>query len=306
MCPVGKISRLVAVGLPKETGQEVCTSDAGLRQTAAVTGAGLKILGKDGVTAANLQQDAPLLQYFIDFNAACSTYLNEELRNSQALAYLMKSFQQSCVGQAKCNLDFDYRGLDAACLQEVLRRSFASQNQELVKKIMAQDDADGDRAMVDWYLELPEIAAQANGEQFTIAPNESVPEPTLFLVAQCDNQRLKLNYFDMELTKSELNLSLVLSDIILMTLLIIGFSVISLMQKELGREYDAHSVEARDFTLVIDSLPVSMQQHGDELSLKHAVWHQMQAIVRDSVAKGLCPSDTDSRIALISVVRSGQ
>lgn len=234
-------------------------------------------MGQDGLTASDLQPDDTILQYFIDFNEECSTYRNEELQTSQTLTDLARSFKQACVGKEKCNVDFDYRGLDPTCLKEVLRRSFASEHDALVNKILDQRDTDRDRKMIDWYLDLPEIAAQTDADagQFSFGPDAAVPEPLLYLVAQCDNQLLKIKYFDVEVTKSELNLFLVLSDIILTTLLIVGFNLISLMQKDLCREYDAQSVEARDFTLVIDKLPASFKQYNDELSLKHAIWQQI-------------------------------
>ncbi len=77
----------------------------------------------------------------------------------------------------------------------------------------------------------------------------------MYAVAQSDNQDLKVNGFDITLSKNNLNLFLILSDIILITIIIIGFNIISYMQRDFSQEYDSNVVEARDFTIVIDQLP---------------------------------------------------
>ena len=84
---------------------------------------------------------------------------------------------------------------------------------------------------MEWYLELPAISAEqkANGGEFTYGPNEEIPEPLLYFVAQCDNQILKVHYFDIEMTKDDINQFLVISDIILTVLLVLGILTISNM-----------------------------------------------------------------------------
>lgn len=44
------------------------------------------------------------------------------------------------------------------------------------------------------------------------------------------------------------------------------------MQKDYALQYDQDTIEARDFTVVIDKLPASFEQYKDELSLKFAIW----------------------------------
>ena len=44
------------------------------------------------------------------------------------------------------------------------------------------------------------------------------------------------------------------------------------MQKDFVKQFDKTSVEARDFTLVVENLPESFKQYKDELSLKYAIW----------------------------------
>jgi hypothetical protein len=68
---------------------------------------------------------------------------------------------------------------------------------------------------------------------------------------------------------------LVVSDILLMSTLMIGLNVIAYMQKDYIEEYDKTTVEVRDFTLVINKLPESFKQYKDELSLKFALWAQI-------------------------------
>lgn len=75
------------------------------------------------------------------------------------------------MGQSNCNIDFDYRGLDAACLQEVIRRSLSSQYTELSKNLV--DTRNEDYQFLEWYLEIPSITAQIKQDgEFTYGPDE--------------------------------------------------------------------------------------------------------------------------------------
>ena len=105
--------------------------------------------------------------------------------------------------------------------------------------------------------------------------NAALPEPLLYVVAHCDDSAFAIRDTDISLTKSQLSIALVVSDILLMTALVIGLNVIAFMQKDYIEEFDRTTVEVRDFTLVINKLPESFQQYKDELSLKFALWSQI-------------------------------
>ena len=105
--------------------------------------------------------------------------------------------------------------------------------------------------------------------------NPALPEPMLYLVAHCDDSAFAIRDTEISLTKSQLSIALVVSDILLMTALMIGLNVIAYMQKDYIAEYDKTTVEVRDFTLVINKLPESFKQYKDGLSLKFALWAQI-------------------------------
>ena len=217
-CPIGKLQRLVAVGLNKQTGQQVCSSQVNERQVAAITDTGeVRIIGQNGLKESDIKPSQKIHQYFIDFNKACSTYLNENMKKSKALTALATSFGKSCAGKEKCNVDVDYRGLDTTCAKEVLVRAYSSKYRTLTSKLNIQE--------LKTDLNLPDDFF----DNLRYVRNDKVPEPILYVVAQCDNQVLKIKGFDMEVTKSDLNLFLVFSDIVLTSILIIGFNIISFM-----------------------------------------------------------------------------
>jgi hypothetical protein len=133
-------------------------------------------------SANSLGPDSSIIEYYVDYAPQCSTYLSKQLRDSQTLTYLAQKFSETCVGQSNCNLDFDYRGLDATCLQEVLRRAFSSQYTEMVSNLV--DSRNEDYQFLEWYLEVPSVAAQLKQDgEFTYGPSDSVPEPLLYFVA---------------------------------------------------------------------------------------------------------------------------
>jgi hypothetical protein len=56
--------------------------------------------------------------------------------------------------------------------------------------------------------------------------NSQVPEPLLFAVAECDNQNLKIFGINIEFSKNDLVLFLVISDMILISVMLLGYQII--------------------------------------------------------------------------------
>ena len=56
--------------------------------------------------------------------------------------------------------------------------------------------------------------------------NSQVPEPLLFVVAECDNQNLKIFGINIEFSKNDLVLFLVISDMILISVMLLGYQII--------------------------------------------------------------------------------
>ena len=68
----------------------------------------------------------------------------------------------------------------------MLRRSFSSRDTELVQNLV--DTQNEDHQFLEWYLEIPAVAAQyAKDGEFTYGSDDAVPEPLLYFIAQCDN-----------------------------------------------------------------------------------------------------------------------
>lgn len=98
----------------------------------------------------------------------------------------------------------------------------------------------------------------------------------MYFVGWCKQEKFLVKFTNIELTTEQLALSLTVSDIIILSALILGYNMIYYMQKDYSEQYDNQVIEARDFTLVIDQLPDSFAQHKDELSLKFAIWQMIQ------------------------------
>lgn len=90
------------------------------------------------------------------------------------------------------------------------------------------------------------------------------------------------------------------SDVIIIFVLILGFNLIYYMQKDYVQQFDEDSVEARDFTIVIDSLPSSFHKYKDELSLKFAIWKQIQTKFTVCKQQNYCHEDLDTSIVDIN------
>lgn len=91
-----------------------------------------------------------------------------------------------------------------------------------------------------------------------------------------------------------------MSDIIILLVLILGYNMIYYMQKDFANQYDQNTIEAKDFTLMINKLPKSFSQYKDELSIKFAIWKQIQEKIEKCKKQGLCPQDLDTSIVEIN------
>ena len=152
--------------------------------------------------------------------------------------------------------DFTYAELNSDCGDLILERAFASKFDKIA---MSFDHTSSSIGKFD---------VTSADYQF----NASVPEPLLYFIGQCEDSNFKIKWTDLELTKTDLGTILVLSDILILSVLIFGLNTIYYMQKDFVKQFDKTSVEARDFTLVVENLPESFKQYKDELSLKYAIW----------------------------------
>jgi hypothetical protein len=47
------------------------------------------------------------------------------------------------------------------------------------------------------------------------------------------------------------------------------------MQKDFAKKYDIQTVEARDFTIIINQLPSGFQHYNNEIDIKFALWNEL-------------------------------
>lgn len=79
----------------------------------------------------------------------------------------------------------------------------------------------------------------------------ATPEPLLYIVGWCSEDTFRINRTEFTLTTDQLALFLIVSDLVIIFAIILGFNMIYYMQKDYVRQFDAENIEARDFTLVI-------------------------------------------------------
>ena len=66
----------------------------------------------------------------------------------------------------------------------------------------------------------------------------SVPDPIIYAISECKKSNLKIQGLNFELSKSNLVTFLVASDIIIFTILLIGFNIIYHMQKDFAEQFN--------------------------------------------------------------------
>ena len=64
---------------------------------------------------------------FVDFYPECSTYSVAELKSSTFTQAISEQFSLSCKDKSECEIAYNYEDLPYYCLDEILRRAFASE-----------------------------------------------------------------------------------------------------------------------------------------------------------------------------------
>ena len=78
------------------------------------------------------------------------------------------------------------------------------------------------------------------------------------------------------------------------------------MMKDFASKYDLQTVEARDFTVVINKLPDGYKEYTNENTLKFGVWMELQDSIKLAKQLRICPFDMDPTIININVVMKNQ
>ena len=145
--------------------------------------------------------------------------------------------------------------MNGPCIDEILKRGFASKYDTLAGLFDPTKPHPGTFDINTPYSYDPKV-----------------PEPLIYIIGYCDDTDFVIRDTDITLTKNQLSTVLVSFDVFTIIVLIIGFNIISYMQKDYIYEFSKTTVGVRDFTLVISKLPYSFRQYKDELSLKYAIW----------------------------------
>ena len=172
----------------------------------------MEILGKDRAWDSLTNEDT-ITRNYVELSGLASTYTNEVFRTSAAIQAMSTQFDTSCRGVNKCTLDFDYHKLDAASFDEMLRRAWSSRSNSFWMN----------------YDTLNEPAGSVFNTRQNATFDASVPEPLLYIIAECDNQVMRVAGTDIMMTKSQLNYFLILSDAILISVFIVGYNIIAHM-----------------------------------------------------------------------------
>ena len=179
---------------------------------------------------------------------------------SPAIQDVEKQFEANCKGKTFCTIqDLDYAKLNGPCIDEILKRGLASKYDTLAGSLDPTKPHPG-TFDVSKLVDTPHRY------------DPTVPEPLLYIIGYCDDTDFVIRDTDITLTKDQLSTVLVSFDVFTIIILIIGFNIISYMQKDYIYEFSKTTVGVRDFTLVINKLPNSFRQYKDELSLKYAIW----------------------------------
>ena len=68
---------------------------------------------------------------------------------------------------------------------------------------------------------------------------------------------------------------------------------------DFSSQYDSQTVEARDFTVVINQIPESFRQNKNEFALKFRLWNEIQDGIALAKKMGMCSKKIDPTILSI-------
>ena len=114
--------------------------------------------------------------------------------------------------------------------------------------------------------------------------NTEIAEPTLFILQQCDSEGIKL-LGGMHISKKDVSLIIVVNEILVLIFIILAYNMILYMAIDFSNVYDSQTVEARDFTCLIQQLPLNFRQYHTTLDMKAALWNEIQESI--TIAKKL-------------------
>ena len=112
---------------------------------------------------------------------------------------------------------------------------------------------------------------------------------------------LRLRGLDVEVHKKTIAAWIVFLDMLSMAAILIFINTLILMQQDFANQFDEETVEMRDFTVRSKKLPESFRQYEDEVSIKFAIWQQIQQKIKDAKESGVCEESIDPTIVEINL-----
>lgn len=122
----------------------------------------------------------------------------------------------------------------------------------------------------------------------------------MVVVYFCETTDIKLAGTDILVSKSKIAIAIVIIDILSMAIILVFVNLLILMQEDFSHWFDVSTVEMRDFSVNTYGLPKSFSHYDDEVSIKFAIWEQIQQKLTDAVEAGIAPKCTDRNITEIN------
>lgn len=164
---------------------------------------------------------------YTKLNPACSTYLNPKMRESKFITDLKTLFETECKGKSKCSIkNINIQQFDEDCQDEILKRAFASKDNTLTLSFDPTVRSIG----------------KFDIQQAIYSYNASVPEPIMYILGQCKEDFFQVRMTSIKMKADQVGVFLVVSDVLIIIVLILGFNFIYHMQKDFAIEYDQETI----------------------------------------------------------------
>ena len=121
----------------------------------------------------------------------------------------------------------------------------------------------------------------------------------MHIIAYCDSQYANFITENTKMSKRNASFLIVFSDVATIIIFIFAQGIIFYMQKDFSKQYDSQTVEARDFTVVINQIPESFRQNKNEFSMKFSLWNEIQDGISLAKKMGMCTKKIDPTILSI-------
>ena len=104
-CPIGKLSKIVALGLSREVDQQICQSDKIKNSKVLISKDSKEVYQPDDKVLEGLDRKSlEMTNNYIDLDPECSSYLSAGLQESEAVKLISVTFDEQCKGEVSCDI----------------------------------------------------------------------------------------------------------------------------------------------------------------------------------------------------------